>query len=200
MKRILFLTPACYALILLLSSCSWLPHSPKPKPSPVRKTQLHSSAPIRRDGDNYSGYTRYSRLNTESNKKLLEKIRASDIQVVNEGHRVTLIVPTDKYYIFNRPELDDLRLHNLIRVVELIKCFPYTAIYVAGFTDNVGKRSDQKLLSQERAQAMVAYLWAHGIPEAVLEAEGYGDKFDIANNKLIHGSALNRRVEIQFVS
>jgi flagellar motor protein MotB len=45
---------------------------------------------------------------------------------------------------------------------------------------------------------MLTFLWANDIQARRLKAEGYGDRFDIGDNKLIRGSAYNRRIEIQW--
>ena len=84
--------------------------------------------------------------------------------------------------------------------MKLIKMFPCKCpIYVAGFTNDVGSRYHKKKLTQAQAEAMVTLLWAHDIPSRLLNAEGYGDKHPVGDNKLIHGSAYNRRIEIQLL-
>ena len=148
------------------------------------------------EGTNIAGFSRENYL--QSSKKLIEHVQKGDIQFVNEGHRITLVIPTDKYYVFDTAKLNDLKHAALRDIVNLIKCFPNSTIYVAGFTDDVGNYEHKRRLSQQRAQAMVAYLWAHGISERKIEAEGYGDKYAHSNNDLIRGSALNRRIEIQW--
>ena len=71
-------------------------------------------------------------------------------------------------------------------------------IYVAGFTDDVGSRYHKRLLSQAQAETMLSFLWANNIQAYRLKAEGYGDKHAVSENSLIHGSAQNRRIEIQW--
>ena len=47
---------------------------------------------------------------------------------------------------------------------------------------------------------MITFLWAKGIRAQHLYAEGMGDKYPIGDNFLTHGSAFNRRIEIQWVN
>ena len=65
--------------------------------------------------------------------------------------------------------------------------------------NNTMKPYHKKTLSQAQAEAMLTFLWANGINANRLHAEGYGDSHTISDNHIIHGSAQNRRLEIQWV-
>lgn len=137
-------------------------------------------------------------LSKDTKKEIIRELQREDIQHVQYGDTITLIVPTDKYFMFNSPRLNELSYPGLNHVVKLIKLYPQTPIYVAGFTDNVGSRQHKKKISQAQAETLMSFLWANGIPAERLKAEGYGDKNDISDNTIIHGSAHNRRIEIQW--
>ena len=131
---------------------------------------------------------------------LIKELKRLDIQYIEYGDTVTLVVPTDKYYVFNSARFNELCFPGLSDLIKLIKKFPKCCpIYVAGFTDNVGSRYSKNRMSQARAERMVSFLWANDIPALRLVAEGYGDKNPVGDNHLIHGSAYNRRVEIQLI-
>lgn len=134
----------------------------------------------------------------DSKPGILKELDKHDIQFVEYGDTKTLIVPTDRYYIFDTPDLNELCYPGLENIVKLIKLYPYSTIYVAGFTDNIGSRRHKNTLSQARAETMLTFLWANGIQAKRLNAEGYGDKYTVSDNSIIHGSAQNRRVEIQW--
>lgn len=191
MKNSLSRLGVLFTVILSLTAC----HK-RPMPKDARLKEYSYNTQMNAHGRHIGGFSRANYI--KSSKKAVEQIMKSDMQLINEGHRITLLIPTDKYFIFNTSKLNDLRFAPLSSVVKLVKCFPNSPIYVAGFTDDIGRTEHREQLSQDRAQAMVAYLWAHGVPEAKLNAEGYGSRYDIANNHLIHGSALNRRIEIQW--
>lgn len=135
----------------------------------------------------------------DSRRAIVKDLSIQDIQFVDYGETVSLIVPTDRYFVFNSARLNEICYPGLVNIVKLIKSYPATPIYVAGFTDNVGSRHHKNNLSQAQAEAMLTFLWANGIHARRLTAEGYGDKHDVADNKLIHGSAQNRRIEIQWL-
>ena len=67
-----------------------------------------------------------------------------------------------------------------------------------GYTDNVGKETDNLKLSEDRAKAVADYLIQRGIVQARISYKGYGSGKPIADNKREEGRASNRRVEIIF--
>lgn len=64
---------------------------------------------------------------------------------------------------------------------------------VAGYTDNVGDATRNQALSQQRAEAVKAYLNEQGVEN--LTAVGYGMEHPIASNDTAEGRQRNRRVQ-----
>jgi outer membrane protein OmpA-like peptidoglycan-associated protein len=137
-------------------------------------------------------------LYKESKPVLIRNLKKAHIQYVTYGATTTLIVPTDQYYFFNSSRLKEYCYPGLVLIVKLLRMYPHSTIYVAGFTDNIGSRYHKNKLSQARAETMLTFLWANGIQAQRLNAEGYGEKYSVSDNQIIHGSAQNRRVEIQW--
>lgn len=135
---------------------------------------------------------------TNAKNGIIKALSKCSIQYVQYGDTMTLIIPTDKYYMFASPRLNELYAKGLLEVVDLLRLYPDSPVYVAGFTDNVGSKLHKKRLSQAQAETMLTFLWANGIKANLLKAEGYEDKNTVADNHLIHGSAMNRRIEIQW--
>ena len=69
-------------------------------------------------------------------------------------------------------------------------------VTVEGYTDSTSTPDHNIDLSQRRAQAVVAYLTAGGIPAASMTAKGLGEAEPVAPNDTAMGRAQNRRVEI----
>lgn len=135
----------------------------------------------------------------ESPENLITLLATENIQVVQDGKRVTLLVPTDIYYLPNSYDFDDVWYQGLIHIAQLVLRDSDGMVYVAGFSDSGFSAPSERLkLSQQRAQSMADFLWANGVSLHRLVVKGYGERFDIADNFLVHGAAMNRRVEIQW--
>ena len=73
-----------------------------------------------------------------------------------------------------------------------------------GYTDNapVGRALQRQgipsneVLSQKRAEAVMAYLISQGVKPDMISARGLGEGDPIASNKTAQGRAQNRRVEV----
>jgi len=141
-------------------------------------------------------YSRAEKANLARNT--IRELGRHAIQFIQRGDRITLIIPTDRYYIFNSPDLNDLEYPTLNNVGKLINLFPCSRVTVASFSDDVGKRVIREKLTKARAETMLTLLWSKGIPAQLLTTESFGSHFAIGNNKIIHGSAYNRRIEIQW--
>jgi outer membrane protein OmpA-like peptidoglycan-associated protein len=135
----------------------------------------------------------------KTRREVINSLNEDNIQFVRYGDTQTLIVPTDQYFYFDSPKINDLCYKGLNKITELLTFYPRSAIYVAGFTDDIGSRDHKRTLSQARAEAIMTFLWAHGIAAQRMHPEGYADKHDVGDNKFIRGSAYNRRVEIQWL-
>jgi cytochrome c oxidase subunit II len=88
----------------------------------------------------------------------------------------------------------------LNNIIEAMKAHPTMKVEVAGHTDNVGDVAKNLTLSQQRAQAVVAYLTGKGIAADRMTGAGYGDSKPVADNKSEAGKAQNRRTELKITS
>ena len=83
----------------------------------------------------------------------------------------------------------------LASVIEYMTHKPSAVIEISGHTDNVGNKKDNKKLSQQRADAVRAYLVSKGIDGGRIKTVGYGDERPIATNDTPEGRQQNRRIE-----
>lgn len=135
-----------------------------------------------------------------SQNELIGELAKANIQFIQYGDSRTIIIPTDQYFLFNSHRFNEICFQGLITMTRLLRFYTCSTIYVAGFTDEIGTRRHKNKLSQSRADAVVTFLWAHGIPAKRLHAEGFGDKNSVGDNHLTHGSAYNRRIEVQWIN
>lgn len=87
----------------------------------------------------------------------------------------------------------------LDKIVKIMNENPAYNLIIEGHTDNSGNNSDNLILSEKRASAVLNYLILHGISIGRLTAVGYGESTPIADNKTNQGKILNRRVELKVV-
>jgi OmpA-OmpF porin, OOP family len=73
---------------------------------------------------------------------------------------------------------------------------PSLKISIEGHTDNTGNPTSNKLLSQNRAKAVMDALIEKGIASSRLSSKGWGQEKPVADNTTPDGKAKNRRVEI----
>lgn len=78
------------------------------------------------------------------------------------------------FYDFNKATLRPESREALDELVALLEDNPNVTIELSAHTDRVGSDTYNENLSQRRAQSVVDYLIAHGIPADRLTAKGYG--------------------------
>lgn len=71
------------------------------------------------------------------------------------------------------------------------------AVYVEAHTDNVASRRHNKGLSQQRAEAVRAYLVGKGVPAGLIGLRAFGEARPAASNRTAQGRQQNRRVRIR---
>jgi outer membrane protein OmpA-like peptidoglycan-associated protein len=81
----------------------------------------------------------------------------------------------------------------------LKECERYvSSITIEGYTDSDGRKRDNLLLSQKRAESVKNYLVEKfNIDESKLKAIGYGESNPIADNHTEDGKSKNRRIEFK---
>jgi outer membrane protein OmpA-like peptidoglycan-associated protein/tetratricopeptide (TPR) repeat protein len=84
-------------------------------------------------------------------------------------------------------------LPELNKLVQILEENPSMHIQISGYTDNIGKASDNLILSTNRAKSIVNYLSGKGIATERLSYKGFGSDNPIATNETPEGRALNRR-------
>ncbi len=89
------------------------------------------------------------------------------------------------------PQSEDI----LVKAYNTLNDNPEIEVQINGYTDNVGKRSANMKLSQERADAVKQFLVGKGIAASRMVTQGFGPDKPIASNKTADGKQKNRRIE-----
>jgi OOP family OmpA-OmpF porin len=83
------------------------------------------------------------------------------------------------------------------KVQQAIQTFGQPTVTVEGHTDSTGSATTNQKLSQQRADAVKAYLVANRtIPKNRIQAVGYGPDRPLAPNTTAKGRAINRRIDV----
>ncbi len=111
------------------------------------------------------------------------------------GEPATRFVLDDVQFASGKTALTPESHVRLDTIVEYMTHKKSARIQISGHTDNVGKKQVNKKLSQQRADAVRAYLVSKGIDESRVDAVGYGDEKPLAPNDTPEGRQKNRRIE-----
>ncbi|MCQ2959284.1 MAG: OmpA family protein [Bacteroidales bacterium] len=110
------------------------------------------------------------------------------------------IVLRNVFFDTDKSTLKPMSYNELDKLVEILTSNAKMKIEIGGHTDNVGSKTYNQKLSQERAEAVVNYLISKNISSDRLSFKGYGFDEPIATNDTPEGRAQNRRVEFKIVS
>ena len=80
--------------------------------------------------------------------------------------------------------------------VQQMQPYPKAIILVQGFADTTGSETQNRTLSDDRAQAVASYLNSQGIDRSRLVVQGFGTESPAAPNQTAKQRTRNRRVEV----
>lgn len=85
---------------------------------------------------------------------------------------------------------------NITKLADFMKRNPERTASIEGHTDSVGNANSNRMLSEQRAQAVMTALMRMGVPADRLSTQGFGEDNPIASNDNATGRQMNRRVEV----
>lgn len=135
-----------------------------------------------------------------------QKIAALTSQQGRLQNSLRLVVNDDLAFKSGSWELSSAGERTMASIAKQLAPYQQRPIMISGYTDNqpVGSGlrrqgvDNNEMLSQKRAEAVMAYLSQHGVKADMMQTKGYGEAQPIATNKTASGRAQNRRVEITF--
>ena len=132
-------------------------------------------------------------------RALRERMAGTGVDVVRQGDNITLNMPDNITFGFDRSDLQPQFYPVLDRVASTLGEYNQTVVEVAGHTDSKGTDQYNQALSERRASSVANYLTSRGVMRDRLIVVGAGETRPIASNDTEMGRAQNRRVEITLV-
>ena len=132
-------------------------------------------------------------------RALRERMAGTGVDVVRQGDNITLNMPENITFGFDRSDLQPQFYSVLDRVAGTLTEYNQTIVEVAGHTDSKGTDAYNQALSERRAAAVGNYLMSKGLMRDRFILVGAGESRPVASNDTDAGRAQNRRVEITLV-
>jgi chemotaxis protein MotB len=147
--------------------------------------------------------TQYQQLQ-QQNQDMAAQLAAEKAQVSRLQGAIKYTVNSDLLFTPGGWEMRDSGKQVIARLAAKLAPTQQNKIIVNGYTDNapIGPRlqaegvANNVVLSQKRADTVMAYLISQGLNPNLVEAHGFGDADPVASNATANGRSENRRVEL----
>jgi len=132
-------------------------------------------------------------------RALRDRMAGTGVDVVRNGDNITLNMPENITFGFDRSDLQSQFYPVLDNVASTLREYNQTIVEVAGHTDSKGTDAYNQALSERRAGSVGNYLMSKGLMRDRFILVGAGESRPVASNDTEAGRAQNRRVEITLV-
>ncbi len=116
--------------------------------------------------------------------------------IKQERDSLTLIMPTDVVFDFNKASIKKEFKPMLDTVAEALNIYTSLEVKIDGHTDNVGEYNYNMSLSKKRAESAKKYLVSKGVDNSRVATEGFSFSKPVASNATQEGRDKNRRIEV----
>jgi len=116
--------------------------------------------------------------------------------IKQERDSLTLIMPTDVVFDFNKASIKKEFKPMLDTVAEALNIYTSLEVKIDGHTDNVGEYNYNMSLSKKRAESAKKYLVSKGVDSSRVATEGFSFSKPVASNATQEGRDKNRRIEV----
>ena len=110
--------------------------------------------------------------------------------------RGLIIDMDDVLFDSNKSDLRPEAREDLAKISGIVLNYPSLRLAIEGHTDNTGNADINRILSEQRANAVRNYLLNQGLDTGSVSAQGLGMNNPAADNATAEGRQKNRRVEI----
>ncbi|MDP3459928.1 MAG: OmpA family protein [Hyphomonas sp.] len=129
-------------------------------------------------------------------EKLRQQTAGTGIEIERQGDQLALTMPSGITFAQSSAQIQPAFYQALNSVAATLIEYPSTAVDIRGHASSEGDRAFNQRLSQQRADAVRAYLVNQGVQSVRMSAIGMGIDYPVASNSTEAGRVQNRRVEI----
>ena len=203
--RIIFLSSAAFAAVLMLSACmsgdsdgrSMIGAGLDALSNLTGRGRAERSAALIESGVDAVKTSEADSYMGQQEAALQAAVASKGAKVTRAGERIIITIPSSSAFSANSDDLSRGAQPVLDAAAGVLKKFNRTTVDVYGHTDNGGSERKNLDLTQRRALAVAVYLARHGIDEKRLSVTGFGASRPVAANDNAEGRIANRRIEIQ---
>jgi chemotaxis protein MotB len=141
------------------------------------------------------------------NQQLSTEVKANQVEIQQLQNQLKVRMVNEILFREGGWTLNAMGEATLAKIVPTLSSLQGHQIVVEGFTDNVPIGPELRKhfptnweLSSARADDVLRFLVAKGVPQNLVSAQGFGDSRPVASNNTPEGRAKNRRVEIVIMS
>ena len=124
------------------------------------------------------------------------KKNVPEADVVRDGDKVYMALPSGILFDIGKDAIKPSAKDSLSKAAATLKASE-TNITIQGHTDSTGSDAVNQPLSERRAQHVLDFLAANGVPSFRMTAIGYGSSRPAVPNDTEANRALNRRVQLE---
>lgn len=103
------------------------------------------------------------------------------------------------YFETGKFSLEEKSKVELQKLLTLLRQNPMLKVEISGHTDDVGKDTENLMLSRKRAQAVGDYLIQQNVKPEQIKTEGYGKARPLMPNNSDDNRRVNRRIEVKIL-
>ena len=138
-------------------------------------------------------------LEVEIEERRMEFTNAFETALGAEDPSEKTLTLSNVNFATGKDQLTETSVYELDNLVSVLNRYPDVKVEIGGHTDNTGSVDGNQALSQNRADAVGAYLSSKGISNERFVTQGYGPTRPIESNDTEEGKLANRRTEFKII-
>ena len=140
----------------------------------------------------------------QQNSALSAQVAADKAQICRLQGAIKYTVNSDLLFPSGSWEMSERGKQIIANMAAKLAPTQQNHVLVSGYTDNapIGRALERQgitsneILSQKRAESVMAFLVSQGVKPDLISAKGFGDADPVASNDTAQGRSQNRRVEL----